>query len=261
MHGPAVGLTPLPDTLSSKQKWCWRPNGGGAEPSAPEGAGGTAEGQPEPKEPKGGGGNTNTHSEREGEKGRKAGEMEGDGVRRSWGEQDAPRHCIAAPERGPECLRGAQRSPSSPARTPAAAAPSASSACTGSFAAGGAGGESHPWTPHTPGPGGEWGRVQHSQDPPPHRVAAEPCGDEDLALAHLLVLLPAAPTAERRLDEGGQLCHALLAPLLQVEELQVEKSWEAQRGTGGAQSRTHPMPPPPPQPEPPSPHSQFAVSG
>lgn len=149
MHGPAVGLTPLPDTLSSKQKWCWRPNGGGAEPSAPEGAGGTAEGQPEPKEPKGGGGNTNTHSEREGEKGRKAGEMEGDGVRRSWGEQDAPRHCIAAPERGPERLRGAQRSPSSPARTPAAAAPSASSACTGSFAAGGAGG-GHTLGPPTP---------------------------------------------------------------------------------------------------------------
>lgn len=91
VRGPAAGLTPLPDTLSSMQKWCWRPNDGGAEPSAPEGAGGTAEGQPEPKEPKGGEGNTNTHSERDGEKGRKAGgETEGDGVRRSWGEQDPP---------------------------------------------------------------------------------------------------------------------------------------------------------------------------
>lgn len=86
------------------------------------------------------------------------------------------------------------------------------------------------WGGHTQGPsvpptpGGEWGRAQHSRDPPtptPHHVATEPRRDEDLALAHQLVALPAAPTTEHLLDEGGQLGHALLAPLLQVKELRM----------------------------------------
>lgn len=53
----------------------------------------------------------------------------------------------------------------------------------------------------------------------PHPVATEPGRDEDLALAHQLVLGPAAPAPKRLLDEGGELGHALLALPLQVEEL------------------------------------------
>lgn len=71
--------------------------------------------------------------------------------------------------------------------------------------------------------GMKMGRVQCSQDPclpPPHRMAPEPGGDDDLALAHQLVLGPAPPTPKHLLDEGGELTYALLAPLLQVEELQ-----------------------------------------
>lgn len=52
-----------------------------------------------------------------------------------------------------------------------------------------------------------------------HPVATVPGRDEDLALAHQLVLGPAPPAPKHLLDEGGKLGHALLAPPLQVEEL------------------------------------------
>lgn len=67
--------------------------------------------------------------------------------------------------------------------------------------------------------GGRDGLGKHGWDPPSHHVAPEPGGDDDLALAHQLVPGPAPPAPKRLLDEGGELFHALLAPLLQVEEL------------------------------------------
>lgn len=108
---------------------------------------------------------------------------------------------------------GAQPSPSSPGHTPARSVPTASSACTGSFAAGQQGGE----LGGLGEPGGEgWAGKAW---PCPHPVATEPGRDEDLALAHQLVLGPAPPAPKHLLDEGGELGHALLAPPLQVEQL------------------------------------------
>lgn len=60
-----------------------------------------------------------------------------------------------------------------------------------------------------------------------HLVAPKPSRDEDLTLAHLLVVRPAAPAPVNLLNEGGQLLK-LQPPLL----LQIEKLWEggAKRG-------------------------------
>lgn len=64
------------------------------------------------------------------------------------------------------------------------------------------------------------GQGKHGQDLPcPHPVATEPGRDEDLALAHQLVLGPAPPAPKRFLDEGGELGHTFLALPLQVKEL------------------------------------------
>lgn len=65
------------------------------------------------------------------------------------------------------------------------------------------------------------GQGKCSQDPLllSHNVAPEPGGDDDLALAHPLVMHSAPPAPKRLLDQGGKLDHALLALPLQVKEL------------------------------------------
>lgn len=60
-----------------------------------------------------------------------------------------------------------------------------------------------------------------------HLVAPKPSRDEDLTLAHLLVVRPAAPAPVNLLNEGGQLLK-LQTPLL----LQVEKLWEGEAKRG-----------------------------
>lgn len=75
--------------------------------------------------------------------------------------------------------------------------------------------------------------AQGRRDSPPHHVSPEPGGDDDLALAHQLVLGPAPPAPKYLLDEGGQLGHALLPPPFQVEELGTAKASAGCRaGTG-----------------------------